>query len=96
MKRGRIVALALAGLISISACGGEEGAGADGSVDEMGSDTTSTGTDGTGIAGQGGMNDTVGMGQGPVGQSVPSDTGGFGAGEPSGAVTTTPPPGSGQ
>ena len=96
MRHGRMVALALAGLVSLTACGGEEGGGADGSADEMGSDNTVS-TDGTGIAGQGGMNDTVGMGQGAaVGQSAPSDSGGYGAGEVSGSGTTTPPTGGGQ
>ncbi|MBW3630326.1 MAG: hypothetical protein KY464_13640 [Gemmatimonadetes bacterium] len=89
MSRRWIAALGLAGLVSVAACGGEEGAGADGSADDMGSDSTMT-TDGTGIAGQGGRNDTVGMGQGgAAGQSVPSDTGGFGAGGIGGAGTGT-------
>jgi hypothetical protein len=86
MRQRWIAVLGLAGLISFAACGGEEGAGADASADDMGSDTTMN-TDGTGIAGQGGMDGTAGMGQEPVGQSVPSDTGGFGAGGIGGAGT---------
>ena len=86
MRHRWIALFGLVGLVSFAACGGEEGAGADASADDMGSDTTMN-TDGTGVAGQGGMSGTVGTGSEPIGQSVPSDTGGFGAGGIGGAGT---------
>ena len=90
MMRRWMATLALAGVVSLTACGGEDGAGADGSADEMGSDTTLS-TDGTGIAGQGGMSGTVGAEQSAIGQSTPSDTGGFGAGGTGGALPADSP-----
>ena len=72
--------LALAGVVSLAACGGGDesagGAGGDPALE----------TDGTGIAGQGGMDGTVGAEQPAIGQSTPSDSGGFGAGGTGGSL----------